>query len=140
MFMEHVVITLYVKINQINNVIFGCPRDTSFTQHLETMYAKSMLLKSFQIPSTNHTIHSLFIAVHQAYVRFSQKTNIYINTFDFQNVKSLAEYLLSVGSSEEKYTALLKQKHSYRMNYRDYYCSFCEWATNSQNPKARLSC
>jgi hypothetical protein len=61
--------------------------------------------------------------------------NIYINTFDFQNVKSLAEYLLNVGSSEEKYTALLKQKHRYRMHYRDYYCSFCEWATNSQNPK-----
>jgi hypothetical protein len=41
---------------------------------------------------------------------FPEKKNI--NTFDFQNVKSLAEYLLSVGSSEEKYTALLKQKHN----------------------------
>ena len=123
MFMEHVVITPYVKINQINNVIFGCPRDTSFTQHLKTIYAKIMLPKSFQIPSTNLTIHSLFIAVHQTYVSFSKK-NIYINTFDFQNVKSLAEYLLSVGSSEETYTALLKQKNSYKMNYRDYYCSF----------------
>ena len=60
---------------------------------------------------------------------------IYIKTLDFQNVKSLAEYLLSVGSSEEKYTALLKQKHRYRMNYRNYYCSFCEWATNSQKSK-----
>jgi hypothetical protein len=54
---------------------------------------------------------------------------IYLKTLDFQNVKSLAEYLLSVGSSEEKYTALLKQKHRYRMNYRYHYCSFCEWAT-----------
>ena len=131
MFMEHVVITLYVKINQINNVIFGCPRDTSFTQHLKTIYAKIMLLNFF----SNSFDDSLIVYRGAPNVRaiFPEKKNI--NTFDFQNVKSLAEYLLSVGSSEEKYTALLKQKHSYRMNYRDYYCSFCEWATNSQNPK-----
>jgi hypothetical protein len=58
-------------------------------------------------------------------------TGTYISTSGFKSPKQLAEYLKEVGSSEEKYISILKEKHKYKLipwmeNYKQTICNLCK--------------
>jgi hypothetical protein len=62
MFMEHVVITLYVKINQINNVIFGCPREDNGHSTFAIIQYWFLGLKGIFLGVYNYTtLHSSYL-------------------------------------------------------------------------------
>ena len=61
--------------------------------------------------------------------------NTLVDVNDFKSMKDLAQYLISIASSEEKYTSFLRQKHRYRVNEPHSYCSICEWLNKNSNQK-----
>ena len=65
-------------------------------------------------------------------------TGTYISTFDYQSIKDLADHLKLVGSTEEMYTAYLKQKLQYKLTrWEDNFvlgvCELCSKLTWSQD-------
>ena len=62
-------------------------------------------------------------------------SNTFVDVNDFKSIKQLAQYMISVASSEEKCTSYLSQKHRYRVNEPHSYCSICEWLNKNYNLK-----
>ena len=62
-------------------------------------------------------------------------SNTFVDVNDFKSIKDLAQYLISIASSEEKYTSFLRQKHRYKVNEPHSYCSVCEWLNTYCNLK-----